>query len=147
MYSGGNGSPGGNGNDPSAEGPRVAQGLFRGAEAGTVEAPQWSAPATPSYDDQTSAGLPLRSRRGASAPDAGSGGGGGELPRRSGAGRSGPGPGPGRGPAAGGPGTSSHPAVQRSPDQVRSRLAGFQRGTRRAETEQGQSPRAGEGSE
>jgi hypothetical protein len=37
--------------------------------------------------------------------------------------------------------------VQRSPDQVRSRLAGFQRGTRRAETEQGQSPRAGEGSE
>ena len=146
-YSGGNGSSGGNGNDPSAEGPRVAQGLFRGAEAGPVEAPQWSAPASPSYDDQTSAGLPLRTRRGASAPDAGSSGGGGELPRRSGAGHSGPGPGPGRGPAAGGPGTSSHPALQRSPDQVRSRLAGFQRGTRRAETEQGQSPRAGEGSE
>jgi signal transduction histidine kinase len=142
------GAEAGPANDPAAEGPRVAQGLFRGAEAGTVEAPQWSAPVSPSYDDQTSAGLPLRTRRGGSAPDAGSsGGGGGELPRRSGAGRSGPGPGPGRGPAAGGPGTSSHPAVQRSPDQVRSRLAGFQRGTRRAETEQGQSPRAGEGSE
>ena len=140
------GGPGGNVNDPLAEGPRVAQGLFRGADAGTVEAPQWSAPATPSYDDQTSAGLPLRTRRGASTPDAGTGDGGGELPRRSGAGRSGPGPGPGRGPGAGGPGTSSHPMVQRSPDQVRSRLAGFQRGTRRRDRA-GQSPRAGEGSE
>ena len=147
SYSGGGGIPGGNGNDPSAEGPRVAQGLFRGAEAGTIEAPQWSAPVSPSYDDQTSAGLPLRTRSGGSAPDLGSGGGGGDLPRRSGAGRGGPGPGPGRGPAAGGPGTSSHPTLQRSPDQVRSRLAGFQRGTRRAETEQGHSPRAGEGNE
>ena len=146
-HSDGNGYAGGNGNDPSAEGPRAAQGFFRGTEAGTVEAPQWSAPASPSYDDQTSAGLPLRTRRAASAPDAGSSGGTGELPRRSGAGRSGPGPGPGRGPAASGPGTSSHPTLQRSPDQVRSRLAGFQRGNRRAETEQGQSPRAGEGSE
>jgi signal transduction histidine kinase len=146
SYSGGNGSPGGNGNDPTTEGPRVAQGFFRGAEAGTVEAPEWSAPVSPSYDDQTSAGLPLRTRSGASAPDGGSSGGGGELPRRSG-GRSGPGPGPGRGPGVGGPGTSSHPMLQRSPDQVRSRLAGFQRGTRRAETQQGQSPHAGEGSE
>jgi hypothetical protein len=148
----GNGNSGGYANDVSAEGPRVAQGLFRGAERGAIEAPQWSAPESPSYDDQTSAGLPLRTRRGASAPDAGPGagsGGGGsaDLPRRSGAGRSGPPPGPGRGPAASGPGTSSHPALQRSPDQVRSRLAGFQRGTRRAETEQGQSPRAGEGNE
>ena len=64
--------------------------------------------------------------------------------------RAGPAPAAGRtrpGPAGSGPGTSSHPTPQRSPDQVRSRLAGFQRGTRRAETEQGHSPRAGEGSE
>jgi signal transduction histidine kinase len=144
----GNGNPVGNGNDLSAEGPRVAQGLFRGSEAGAIEAPQWSAPVSPSYDDQTSAGLPLRSRRAPAGPDQGPGtGGGADLPRRSAAARSGPGPGPGRGPGSAGPGTSSHPALQRSPDQVRSRLAGFQRGTRRAETEQGQSPRAGEGSE
>jgi hypothetical protein len=154
SYSTDAGYSNGRGGDPSADGPRAAQGLFRGsaggAETGTVEAPQWSAPATPSYDDQTSAGLPLRTRRGGSAADAGSGGGGADLPRRSGggaAGRGGPGTGPGRGPGSAGPGTSSHPTVQRSPDQVRSRLAGFQRGTRRAETEQGQSPRAVEGNE
>ena len=145
----GNGNAGGYASDVSAEGPRVAQGLFRGADAGQIEAPQWAAPESPSYDDQTSAGLPLRSRRGTSAPDAGPGGGAGtaDLPRRSSAGRSGPGSGPGRGPGGAGPATSSHPTLQRSPDQVRSRLSGFQRGTRRAETEQGQSPRAGEGNE
>jgi len=57
---------------------------------------------------------------------------------------------PGRG---SGTGTGSQPLPQRSPDQARSRLAGFQRGTRRAEIQpgpEGQSdrpPRAGEGSE
>src|SRR3984957_7521866 len=124
----------------SADGPRAAQGLFRGGEAVAESAPQWSAPATPSYDDRTSAGLPVRARKPGPGPDSGWDGGGGELPRRSDFARGGPPP--GRGPA-----TSSQPLLQRSPDQIRSRLAGFQRGTRRAETEQGQSPRAGEGSE
>jgi hypothetical protein len=130
----------GNGNDPSAEGPRVAQGLFRGDAAEATSAPQWSAPASPSYDDRTSAGLPVRTRKPTQGPDSGSDAGNGELPRRSDFARGGPPP--GRGPA-----TSSQETLQRSPDQIRSRLAGFQRGTRRAETEQGQSPRAGEGSE
>ena len=159
-----NGRPAGNGNaigighDPSAEGPRVAQGLFRGGEtaaepadglraaqglfrggdAVAESAPQWSAPVTPSYDDRTAAGLPVRTRKPGS--EAGSDGGGGELPRRSDFARGGPPPGRG-------PGTSSQQSLQRSPDQIRSRLSGFQRGTRRAETQQAQSPRAGEGSE
>jgi signal transduction histidine kinase len=119
-----------------ADGPRVAQGLFRG-DGVPESAPQWSAPASPSYDDRTAAGLPVRTRK--PGQEAGSDGGGGELPRRSDVARGGPPPGRG-------PGTNQE-LLQRSPDQVRSRLAGFQRGTRRAETQQGQSPRAGEGSE
>ena len=154
----GNGNALGIGNAPSADGPRVAQGLFRGGEtaaesadgpraaqglfrsgeAVAESAPQWSAPVTPSYDDRTAAGLPVRTRK--PGQEAGSDGGGGELPRRSDFARGGPPP--GRGPA-----TSSQESLQRSPDQIRSRLAGFQRGTRRAETQQGQSHRAGEGSE
>jgi hypothetical protein len=121
-----------------ADGPRAAQGLFRGGEAVAESAPQWSAPVTPSYDDRTAAGLPVRTRK--PGQEAGSDGGGGELPRRSDFARGGPPPGRG-------PGTSSQESLQRSPDQIRSRLAGFQRGTRRAETQQGQSHRAGEGSE
>jgi hypothetical protein len=121
-----------------ADGPRAAQGLFRSGEAVAESAPQWSAPATPSYDDRTAAGLPVRTRK--PGQEAGSDGGGAELPRRSDFARGGPPPGRG-------PGTSSQQALQRSPDQIRSRLAGFQRGTRRAETQQAQSPRAGEGSE
>jgi hypothetical protein len=121
-----------------ADGPRAAQGLFRGGEAVAESAPQWSAPATPSYDDRTAAGLPVRTRK--PGQEAGSDGGGAELPRRSDFARGGPPPGRG-------PGTSSQQSLQRSPDQIRSRLAGFQRGTRRAETQQAQSPRAGEGSE
>ena len=82
----------------SADGPRVAQGLFRGGEAGSGKAPQWSAPGHPVLrrpDVRRPAGS---DPQGASAPDAGSDGGGGELPRRSGfAPRAGPRP--GRGPA------------------------------------------------
>jgi signal transduction histidine kinase len=121
-----------------ADGPRAAQGLFRSGEAVAESPPQWSPPATPSYDDRTAAGLPVRTRK--PGQPAGSDGGGGELPRRSDFARGGPPP--GRGPA-----TSSQETLQRSPDQIRSRLAGFQRGTRRAETQQAQSSRAGEGSE
>ena len=84
----------------------------------------------------TQAGLPIR----------GSDPGGSGLPTRGPARTPGP-AGPG-GRAAGGNGSQSLP--QRSPDHARNRLAGFQRGTRRAETQTGQpgqAPRAGEGSE
>ncbi|HEX4292466.1 MAG TPA: hypothetical protein VH021_26325, partial [Trebonia sp.] len=145
-------------NDQSAPGPRVAKGWFRGhaadlggASSGSSasasatraaggEASTWRAPSSPSYDDQTSAGLPVRSPKNSLTPDTGTGNRSGGLPQRSEAARGGPMPGSG-------PGIGSQPLRRRSPDQVRSRLAGFQRGTRRAETGQGQSPSAGEGNE
>jgi signal transduction histidine kinase len=131
-----------NGNDSSAEGPRTAKGWFRRREGGTEpvgSGPNSNAARGRSFD-QSSVGLPVRT------PQANLGSGAGSDPQ------AGPseqadfarGPAPG---SRGGTGTGSQPLPQRSPDQVRSRLAGFQRGTRRAETEQGQSPRAGEGSE
>src|ERR1700722_4189374 len=129
--------------EEAAGGPRVAQGLFRGGDADDMDRsapPSWSTAGDPSYDDQTSAGLPIRARKASLSPDPGSGRGTGGLPQRSDFARGGPPPGSGRG-------TGSHPLPERSPDQVRSRLAGFQRGTRRAEAAQGQAPRAGEGSE
>ena len=141
-------------NEPSAPGPRVAKGWFRGraadlggargiagatAAAGVGgEASPWSAPSSPSYDDQTSAGLPVRTPKNGPTPDAVTDSQSGRLSQRSAAARSGFTPGSGF--MAG-----SQPPRRRSPDQVRSRLAGFQRGTRRAETDQGQPP-AGEGS-
>jgi hypothetical protein len=151
----------GNGNDEEAGGPRVAKGWFRGRDAEGAGAsavgaggngsfggnggfgggtPQWSPPSSPAYNDQTSAGLPVRSRKTTQTPDTTSDNRTGGLPQRSDSTRVGPVPG-------GGPGTGSQALPQRSPDQVRSRLAGFQRGTRRAETQQGQSSRAGEGNE
>jgi hypothetical protein len=137
----------GSGNEPSAAGPRVAKGWFRGrapdrggASGAGGGTPQWRAPSTPSYDDQTSAGLPVRTPKNSLTPDTVAGSRTEGLPQRSDAVRGGPGPGSG-------PGTGSQPPRRRSPDQVRSRMAGFQRGTRRAETDQGQSPAAGEGSE
>ena len=151
----------GTGNDQGAGGLRAAKGWFRGRDAGGVGASavgaggngslggnggggaaalQWSAPSSPSYDDQTSAGLPVRTRKPNPTPNPASDNRTGGLPQRSDSTRLGPVPGSG-------PGTGSQPLPQRSPEQVRSRLAGFQRGTRRAETQQGQSPRAGEGNE
>ena len=116
-------------------------GFGRGGPAPDIgNAPSWAAARSASYD-QTATGLPVRTPKAslssdkASDPQAG-------LPQRSESVRGGPVPGSGNG-----TGTGSQPLPQRSPDQVRSRLAGFQRGTRRAETEQGQSPRAEEGSE
>jgi signal transduction histidine kinase len=141
------GSGSGSGNAPSDSGPRVAKGWFRGrapdrggaggAGGGT---PQWGAPSSPSYDDQTSVGLPVRIPKNSLTPDTVTDNRTGGLPQRSDAARGGPAPG-------GGPWTGSQPTRRRSPDQVRSSLTGFQRGTRRAETDQGQSPTAGEGSE
>jgi signal transduction histidine kinase len=137
----------GSGNDPSAAGPRVAKGWFRGrapdqggASGAGGGAPQWRAPSSPSYDDKTSAGLPVRIPKNSLTPDTVTDNRTGGLPQRFDAARGGPATGSGLG-------TGSQPLRRRSPDQVRSRLAGFQRGTRRAETDEGQSPPAGEGSE
>jgi hypothetical protein len=143
-------------NDQQAPGPRVAKGWFRGraadlggassassasaTRAAGGEASTWRAPSSPSYDDQTSAGLPARTPKNSPTTDIGTGNRTGGLPQRSEAARGGPMPGSG-------PGIGSQPLRRRSPDQVRSRLAGFQRGTRRAETGQEQSPSAGEGNE
>ncbi len=143
----------GSGNDPSAPGPRVAKGWFRGrapdrggaggasaASAASGGTPQRRAPSSPSYDDRTSAGLPVRTPKSSLSPDTATDNRTGGLPQRSDAARGGPAPGSG-------PGTGSQPPRRRSPDQVRTRLAGFQRGNRRAGTDQGQPPLAGEGSE
>jgi hypothetical protein len=140
---------GGNGNDQSAAGPRVAKGWFRrraadlggagGASAAGGGTSQWRAPISSSSDDQTSVGLPVRTPRNSPTPDPLTDSRTGGLPQRSDAARGGPMPGSGLG-------TGSQPLRRRSPDQVRSRMAGFQSGTRRAVTDQGQSPPAGEGS-
>jgi signal transduction histidine kinase len=90
---------------------------------------------------QSTAGLPLR------VPKAARAGGDGTL--------DGPGPGmpgmpglPGRAPGGPAARPGGHPLPQRSPDQARSRLAGFQRGTRRAEGQAGgKAPQPGEGTE
>ncbi len=86
-------------------------------------------------DGQTSAGLPVRVPQGTRAP--------GGVPDGA---VGGPAAALARGHANGNDGRS---LPQRSPDQARSRLTGFQRGTRRAESQDangGQPPRAGEGS-
>jgi signal transduction histidine kinase len=167
----GNGYAVGNGN-PGLEG-RAASGWFRGGHEGVglpSAAPlsgrgaglaaDWGPGADPggpfsepartdqTASGQTASGLPVRVPR-ASKP-AGPGGAGtaegrAGLPvRTAGNGRpQGTGPGPtGPGPASGGK------TPQRSPEHARSRLAGFQRGTRRAEGQGGsggQPPAAGEG--
>jgi hypothetical protein len=100
--------------------------------------------ADPVQGDQTSAGLPLRvpkanlipgsapgARNGGSTPGGGEPGGGAGLPSRLG----------GNGNEAN---ALSAALPQRSPDLARSRLSGFQRGARRAES---QPPRAGEGTD
>ena len=113
----------------------------RGGPAPDIgNAPSWAAARSASFD-QTSTGLPVRTPKAGLGADTGTGAQSG-LPQRADSTRGGPVPGGGNG-----TGTGSQPLPQRSADQVRSRLAGFQRGTRRAETEQGQSPRAEEGSE
>jgi hypothetical protein len=92
---------------------------------------------------QSTAGLPVRVPKASRGPGSG-------PPDGPGAGLPGAGL-PGRmpgGPAAGLGSGNSLP--QRSPDQARSRLAGFQRGTRRAEDQGGgggTAPQPGEGTE
>jgi hypothetical protein len=163
-YSNGAGNGGGNGHgNPALEG-RSASGWFRGGPegagrpaAGTLGgqdggfAPDWRTGADPAaafgeptHTEQTSAGLPVRVPRANMPPGAGGGGPADSQstipPRAAGMGRP---PGNSAGSANGG-----QALPQRSPDHARSRLAGFQRGTRRAEGQGGgggQAPRAGEG--
>jgi hypothetical protein len=127
---------------------RTASGWFRGGRDGTSQSLAGPADASfgePAISDQTVSGLPVRVPRtnrpagtGGGAPDNLSG-----LPSRT----------PGSHRAIGkGPGTAGggKRLPQRSPEQARSRLSGFQRGTRRAEDQGGsggQAPRAGEGTE
>jgi signal transduction histidine kinase len=93
--------------------------------------------ADPVQGEQTSAGLPMRVPKANLIPGSAPGGRGG-------------GPGGGNGMpassmgAGGGADSQSQPLPQRSPEQARSRLSGFQRGARRAES---QPPRAGEGTD
>jgi len=132
---------------------------------GAPAAPDWGARRVPgeslagSSFDQTSAGLPVRtpSRGGGQSPatpgvpgGSQSGAGGGQsraggtgsqgLPSRGG--DSGW-PTPSRGQIPRGPGGGNHALPQRSPEQARSRLAGFQRGTRRAEEQPGADGQSG----
>jgi signal transduction histidine kinase len=154
-YANGNGVPG----NPALEG-RTASGWFRGGrdDAGPplggqntgfgadfgmgtdLAGPSGGRSGT----GQTASGLPVRVPRSSTPPGAGGAGpsdGQAGLPARTaGNGRpQGTGPGPSNGGVT---------LPQRSPEQARSRLAGFQRGTRRAEGQGGsggQAPRAGEG--
>ncbi len=86
--------------------------------------------------EQSTAGLPVRVPKAARGPGAGppEGQGAGLAARTQGS------------PVAG---RGGNPLPQRSPDDARSRLAGFQRGTRRAEGQVGggKSPQPGEGTE
>jgi signal transduction histidine kinase len=146
-----------NGNG-SAEG-RTASGWFRGGQDGGGSsiaaghdggfAPDWGDPA---IEGQTASGLPVRVPRTSMPPGAGttsppdSQGG---LPTRTPGSSRAAGNGAPNGAANGAP-SGGTTLPQRSPDQVRSRLSGFQRGTRRAAGQGGsggQAPRAGEGTE
>jgi signal transduction histidine kinase len=171
LTSGGGGSVGlvgdygeGNGYGSGAAEGRAPSGWFRGGEDSVERAPAEGATGgqnggfyfgEPSVSDQTVAGLPVRVPRanmpqgtgtGALGADAGTStsagaGTGAGLPART--------PGTGRVAGSGnGAANGGSTLPQRSPEQVRSRLAGFQRGTRRAEGQGGsggQAPRAGEG--
>jgi signal transduction histidine kinase len=155
----GAGTGAGRGN-PALEG-RTASGWFRGGRDSTGLppaagasggrdgglSPGWSpgdgpvGPGDPAHAEQTASGLPLRVPRASMPPGAGASDGKDGLPSRT----------AGSGHAAGsGPGSANGGKTlpRRSPEQARSRLAGFQRGTRRAEGQRGsgeRAPRAGEG--
>jgi signal transduction histidine kinase len=108
-----------------------------------------AAHADPSSAAQTASGLPVRVPRASSTAPGAAAEGGAASAAGSSAGLPARTPGSNR-PAGSGPGPAKGAAAmpRRSPEQARSRLAGFQRGTRRAtegNTSGGQPPRAGEG--
>ena len=154
----------GNGNGTGAAAVRMAKGWFRGGQEGPARslgggslgsalggqgsdtaARDGDFPSGPGVADQTASGLPVRVPRAGMPPGAGTSGAndgqGGGLPSRT----------PGGSPRTAGNGqgkvtNGGNLLPKRSPDQVRNRLAGFQRGTQRAARGgSGQSPRAGEG--
>ena len=169
---GGNGN-GGNGGDAGSalSETRIATGWFRRPAAGGGPAPDRTVHRVPgesligssSSGQTSSAGLPVRTSRASQMPGTQPGApsgptGQGEsngtgwqaLPTR----ESDPSrPTPSRGPLPRGPGGGNHALPQRSPDQARSSLSAFQRGTQRAEEKPvpsgqfGREPGAGEGSE
>jgi hypothetical protein len=135
----------GNGNGNGSTGARMPSGWFRRGQAGSMLSAAsgageslsdaGAAYAERANGDQSTAGLPLR------VPKAGRGPGGGP-PDGQAAGL------PGRTPGVPAAAPGGNPLPQRSPDQARSRLAGFQRGTRRAEGQGGsggKAPQSGEG--
>ena len=147
------GSPGqaggglGTGSSPSLSGgPSMGSSASMGSSlgGGTDSWPMARNPgdlaADPVHGDETSAGLPMRVPKANLIPGSAAG-------AQPGAG-AGAGAGTGRAAARSGSTqesqTLSAPLPQRSPEMARSRLSGFQRGARRAE---GQTPRAGEGTD
>ena len=91
--------------------------------------------ADPVHGEETSAGLPMRVPKANLIPGSAAG----AQPAGAGSGRTAARPGSTQESQ-----TLSAPLPQRSPELARSRLSGFQRGARRAE---GQTPRAGEGTD
>jgi len=166
-YDNGTGNGAGNSHGTETSTGRLPSGWFRGHQyisgLGAGSAPGdghaaagWAGDrnpadivAEPSFGDQTATGLPMRVPKATLIPgDVPSGqgitgsGSSSTLPTR--------GTDPGRWPVSR-PAGNGRQLPQRSPDQVRSRLAGYKRGARRAEEQAGQSsqwgdaPRAGEG--
>ena len=159
---------GGYGNGSSSSGTsaaRTAKGWFRGGQEGPARslgggslgsalaghegntaARGGDFPSDPGPVDKTTSGLPVRVPRTKMPPGAGTSspadGQGGGLPTRT-AGASGRAAGNGQPNVNGG----ASLLARRSPEQVRNRLAGFQRGTQRAAAQggSGQEPRSGEG--
>jgi signal transduction histidine kinase len=115
---------------------RAASGWFRGGQdAGEQPGPGGtadfaSAAADPAFDGRTASGLPTRKPK-ANLPPGPVRGGTAALA-----------PGGGRGAETGGAAS-----LQRSPEQVRNRLAGFQRGNQRAQRQGRDAARSGEGTE
>jgi len=146
-----NGNGNGNGNslggenghltgDDSAE-RRAASGWFRGGQdaseqpgPGGLTNDFAAARADPGFDGRTASGLPTRVPKANLPPGVGPGGGAPRAPRGD------------RGAGKGG-----EASLQRSPEHVRNRLAGFQRGNQRAQGQGrvggAQAPRTGEGAE
>ncbi|HMD94431.1 MAG TPA: nitrate- and nitrite sensing domain-containing protein [Trebonia sp.] len=131
QASAGLGAPGGTGTGAI---PAMGGSLGGGTDSWGITQNPGELAADPVHGEETSAGLPMR------VPKA-------NLIPGSAAGAQ---PGAGTGRTAARPGstqesqTLSAPLPQRSPELARSRLSGFQRGARRAE---GQTPRAGEGTD
>jgi signal transduction histidine kinase len=145
----GNGNGNDNGSGYGSGTARMPSGWFRRGQAGSLlpAAAGLDAGAGPGADgpaaayangDQSVAGLPVR------VPKAARGPGGGPPDGHTTAGL------PGRTPGVPAAGSAANQLPRRSPDQARNRLAGFQRGTRRAEGQGGtggKAPQSGERTE